>query len=331
MADLEGIIGGAVEAASDLGTPSEDAAPETVETETEVEAAPEAEGEEAPATEGEPTEETPTEGEPTELSEAELAGPALPLSRHKAVLTNERKKREAVEQELATYKSQDTQDKLKAIEIADQNPALFAELLLQDPRFAAEFTRLMGGQQAPQQEASAAKAAPAANVAEPPQPDVLLPDGSVGYSAEASEKLAAYHAQQAEQRMQAILDERFGKFEPIQRNYEAQVAYNRSYQEKVVLLQNARANWPKFTEFEKQIQQYLMDPSNSRATLDEAYRAVVVPSMQTDRDKIRQEVLAELKKKPAASNSGPKPVTAKPAEGGKRSLEDVIRGAVETL
>ena len=57
--------------------------------------------------------------------------------------------------------------------------------------------------------------------------------------------------------------------------------------------------------------------------LDAAYRKVVLPKLQADRNKVREEVLAEIKARPTTT-SVPTPAPATPTPK-TRTTEDIVR------
>jgi hypothetical protein len=86
------------------------------------------------------------------------------------------------------------------------------------------------------------------------------------------------------------------------------------------MIDDAR-QWPGFTEHESDILQTLK--SNPKISLDAAYRQVVMPKMQADRNKVREEVLAELKTRPTTTSI---PATTPVTPSNKpRSTSDIAR------
>ena len=78
--------------------------------------------------------------------------------------------------------------------------------------------------------------------------------------------------------------------------------------------------WPGFNENENDIVAAL---KADRSSVDAAYRRVVMPKMQADRNKVREEVLAELKTRPT-STSIPATTPATPSNK-PRSTLDIAR------
>jgi hypothetical protein len=87
--------------------------------------------------------------------------------------------------------------------------------------------------------------------------------------------------------------------------------------------------WPLFNESEQEILAKLQE--DKQISLDDAYRMVVFPKLVSERNKVRQEVIAEVKKAPTStavtSRAGGKPTQ----QAGPRSIEDIIRDQIATL
>jgi hypothetical protein len=248
------------------------------------------------------------------------------------VLTKARKAAEAFEAKLKELEwatsVPDAKDRLAAIQIADTNPKLFAQVLLNDEKFAPIFKELMGAASP----APAAAVPPAANaaVAEKPQPDVLLPDGTLGYSQAVQDQLLAWHTQQLETKFGDMLQEKLGKVDPILKEREAQTAYSKEVEKQKVIVAQARKSLATVREARAGDQGAAEQTRATRQmSLDEAYRTVVIPKMQADRDAMRKEILAEQGKKAAAPIVPP---AGKPAPvAGKRTTEDIIREKMNEL
>lgn len=165
-----------------------------------------------------------------------------------------------------------------------------------------------------------------------PQPDRVLPDGSRVYSMDGLKSLMAWQGQQVENRVnkqwQETVDKRFG---PMEKAYQSQEYMAKLVPEIDKQISEAR-KWPNFSELEQDIVKILNE--NPTITLEGAYRqsyhANVVPKLQTDRNKIRTEILAEIKKQPAVTGAPagqPRPKTTVTA--GPRDMADVIKGSLE--
>ncbi len=335
MADLESIITSSVESAHP--EVAAEAAPVAEETSTEVVSeetpAEEAAAEEAPAAAEEaPADAAPTEPEVPDLSAAELGGQTIPVSRHKAVLTKARKQAEAAQEKLKALEwavAPGAAEKQQAIELADKNPELFADVLLADERFAAIFKSKFGATAAPApvQKAAAETAAPT----DKPQPDVLFPDGSVGYSAAAQEALIEWRVKDA---LKGV-DERFAPVEKERKEAQELAVHRAEFERSVgterMRIEHAKKSWPGYAQHEQAVKDYILAPGNERATLHDAYIAVVVPKLQSSEADLRKKILAEVNAaKPAAALARPGAPAAK-VPGANRSIEDIILESSQAL
>jgi hypothetical protein len=331
MPDLESVIAGSIESAAGgdggEGVVAEGTGAESVGAEGAT-----AEGvvEQPVAVEGQPAAESVVAGEP-----AKRRGP-IPFSRHEEILANARKERqaefEALNQKiqaLSWAEGQDVKDKLAALDIADRDPELFFNVLTQDPRYKALLEKRFGGGGAAPESAAAAPAAKGTASSQRPKPDVLNPDGSMGYSEEGLSKLLEWQQAQTTEAVTKKFEERFG---PVEQAFQASTEWNKSIHQAKVVLDEARQTWPRFSEFESEIRGKIAEATAAGKILplEVAYRQVVIPKFQVDRDAMRSEILAEINARPAAGikpqGSGVRPTPA--ANQGPRDLEDVIMGAI---
>jgi hypothetical protein len=170
-----------------------------------------------------------------------------------------------------------------------------------------------------------------------PQPDQTLSDGSKVYSMEGLKALLGWQAKQVEARVTKQVQTRY---EPIERNWQIQqrIEQVRPIVEKQIA--DART-WEKFNENEDEIVKVLQ--ANPQISLETAYHHVVDPKIKAgwdtersklvaDRNKIREEVLAELKAAPKAT-SAPTAAGRTPTSvsTGPRSLESIIAEQIKTL
>lgn len=168
----------------------------------------------------------------------------------------------------------------------------------------------------------AARPAQAPVAEQEPQPDVVLNDGTLTYSAQRLAEVMKFR----ESNLQKMLDERLAPLGDIQKERQLEVQWHGALDRQRGILTDARQNWPGFKENEKAISEALA--RDERLSLEAAYRQIVVPRLAPDRDKMRAEILAELNRKPAAS-SGVTPGAA--STGGvtrEDSIESIIRDAV---
>lgn len=269
----------------------------------------------------------------------------IDIARHQAVLTRQRRQAEAeakkIQDQLAAleplkqFNEREWQDRLAAITLAEQNPEVFVkEVLLKDPRYAKLREPFV---------AKADPPAPQQTVTEAPQPDVLLTDGRLTYSPEQAAKLAEWKIQEQAKSLQSkydkAIEELRNELQPIKQDREHTERLGQSMRKMSVVLADARANWPGFTENETKIHALISQPGNERMQLEEGYRRVVLPALheqtmkaKLDRDKIRAEERAALIKE---WNAG-KPTTLVPGQlpeatggdGRPRETTDVIKDAM---
>jgi hypothetical protein len=210
----------------------------------------------------------------------------------------------------------------------------FLQMLTTIPGYTEIFNR-MGSQDAtpPQQEA------PQAPISEAmPEPDQKLSDGSTVYSMDGLKALLAWQARQIEEKVTRQVQERYAPLETDYQTYQRTQAIIPQVQKQIA---DART-WHLFNENEDEIVKTLQAYPN--ATLEQAYQHVVVPKLksaaetattlgQTERDKMRAELLKELKTAPRATSASVSPArpAATPVSAGPRNLEDVIADAVKGL
>jgi hypothetical protein len=159
-----------------------------------------------------------------------------------------------------------------------------------------------------------------------PQPDLQFSDGSLGYSAAAAQKLAAWEAQQVEAKIAA-------RFAPLEKEYKAQQFAERVHSEILpqVNAQIAEARtWPQFKENEAAIVKTLTE--NPKFSLERAYQQVVLPKLTGDRSKletdIRAKVLAEINAKPRSTSTSATTPVARQESGD--SLDARLAAAFKT-
>jgi hypothetical protein len=271
----------------------------------------------------------------------------IPTARHQAILTRDRRRAEAQIAELTPLKelaqqfqSEDTQVRLKVANLMEKDPeALVHKVLMHDPRYRAIFESFAKPAAAPAA-APAPQSAPPAPT-EKPAADVLLPDGSVGYSAQRASELIEWRIAQertaAEQREAALakrIEQFEQQFEPIVREREDTAQFNAAVTRQRGVLEDARTNWPGFKDHEAAVRAEMFKPGNERMTLDQAYRKVVVPTLAVQRDQLRAtlraEILAEINKaRPVVTRQGTPDVSApNPAS---MTTDQIVRAATRSL
>lgn len=175
------------------------------------------------------------------------------------------------------------------------------------------------GTAAPAQATSEAPATPDDPM---PQPNHTLQDGSAVYDMDGLRNLMDWQARQVEKRITKQVEDRY---KPIEERWHAEEAVKAIIPSVRAQAEEART-WPMFKENEDDIIQLLQkDP---RISLERAYQKVVFPKMAAEKDKIRAEVLKELKQAPKAT-SAPVTPTKPVADVGPRSLEQVIADSLK--
>lgn len=334
-------IEGAIAASAPAESESAVADTEVVAEETPSDTPAEEPAAEAVAEDGQPAAEP---AKDADLASAEPAKPKgkrgpIPYDRHEAVLTKQRRESEAKLAEaqarieaLAKYESEDHQAQIKFLHLLETEPARAVEILRQvDPQ---RFGKLTWAEQ--QAAAKEIGKQIVAEVAEKPQPDTILPDGSPGYSAEAAERLVQWQIGQAKQDYESKLKALEDRISPITTEHEARVAFGQAVERQRPILENARKNWKGFSDNEPEIRKALAD--NPTWDLNEAYRSVVIPKLTADTDRIRAEerkkLLDELNAKGKAGGSlvpGTLPAASAKTSNEPRDLEDVIRESIRSL
>lgn len=158
-----------------------------------------------------------------------------------------------------------------------------------------------------------------------PQPDQPLSDGSMVYSLDGLKALLKWQSDQTESRVTKRVEERY---KPIESEWQA----NKRVQEMIphvrAQIDDART-WPLFNDNEAEITQVLQ--ADSRISLEGAYRKVVWPKMVSDRNKMRDELLKEVKQAPRATSATTGMAKVVQESVGPRNLEDIIAEQIKTI
>lgn len=249
-----------------------------------------------------------------------------------------------LEAKVQAYEPQLTQ--IKEFEKVMLNePNRFLDMLVTIPSYAKIFKDIVDNAKAQVQAQVPAQVIAPVEADDPrPNPDQELSDGTFVYSMDGLDKLNAWNRAQARKEILKEVETRFGPLEKDYKRYQETQAQIPQVQAQIA---DART-WPQFNENEediiKTLQQY------PKISLERAYQHVVWPKLQAEQEKlkkevetkageakvnresIRAEVLAELKKAPKATSvaqgasSKPSAPSAKP-----RTLEEIIAESVKTL
>jgi hypothetical protein len=234
----------------------------------------------------------------------------LPYDRVKAIFKNQQKKlTDAHTAEVSTYQQQ-LQNVAELNRIVATEPERFIEILKDKyPAYRNYFVAPNGANVSTQSTTTADAGMP-----QKPQPTVELPNGQMTYDADGFEKLAEwktqvkeYEAQQKAKREEAVI----------------QSAHT------IVTQQLADvATWEGMTEENQKLMGAAMkaDPNLS---LEGAYRKIVVPKLKVDKNKLREELLAEIQNQPHSTSIAANPTRV--GQDGEVSLDDKLMAHAERL
>lgn len=165
-----------------------------------------------------------------------------------------------------------------------------------------------------------------------PEPDYPIKDAQgnvVGmtYSLKGLDALQDWRERKMERQIQAKMDERF---KPVDEAAKKQrddadkqarlVAINKQAEEKIDRTLARAQKWPLWKENEADI---LKAYQGGAEDVFEAYISTVITKMQGDRTKMREDILAEMKKAPKDTSTTVQ--NTAPVGGASRSIEDVMR------
>lgn len=243
-----------------------------------------------------------------------LASGSMPVDRHKAVLTNARRKtREEVE--AATRQKYGWVDDLKIDRPrTEQALGLMRALDTNAEATLRTLAHALGVTFAPPPEPKAPEG--------PPPPDVRLDDGSEFYSAAQLAKLHAWKDAEFDRKL-AALEERYKPLEQERHYNRLQTA---AHAEAAQTLAECRAEWKYFGKLETDIKALMQ--ASPTLTLERAYiRARAAKETELAKQAAQDEAAdraSQLQRKAAASNPGPgtaRPVT--PLRYQDRSTRDI--------
>jgi hypothetical protein len=206
-----------------------------------------------------------------------------------------------------------------------EQPVEFLKQLVQLPQYAAIFNQPQVPRATPPGMAGKPGYAPADPGGDMPLPDQDMGDGSKAYSMDGIKALMEWNAKNVEARVTQQFEKRYGPLENSYNEYQQVQAVLPEVNQQIA---EART-WSKFNENEPAIVKALKD--NPRWSLERAYQAVVYPQIQADRDKMRAELLKEIKSAPRATSASSTASRPQATPGAPRSLEDIIADSVKGL
>lgn len=342
MSDLINVIEDAV---TDATTPLEPETPEVeVGTEAPVEAAPDTTSTAAAVTEpvAEPAPTDPDKPEEDKFAkEWGLPQPVqgarenrIPYSRVKDMVAKAQAKASTpyqtqlkeFESKVSAYESR-LQDVARFEKIMVDDPGQFLQMLAKIPAYRQIFESLQFKEQ-PQAATAAQTQAQQPAGDGMPGPDITDAAGNQVYSLEGLQKLMDWRDKQVESRVTKQLESRY---KPIESAWQQQQYLQTVIPQIQAQIADART-WPQFKENEAEIVKVLQ--ANPQASLEGAYRHVVFPKLQPDRERMRAEILQEIKRAPVATAVSTQSVRPGPAgadSGKKKSLEDIIKESIAGL
>ena len=245
-----------------------------------------------------------------------------------ARITKELEGKWGTERQPLETKVKDYEDRLTKVaqfeHVLENDPKTFLGMLSQIPAYKEFFDYIGKLSQPP---AAGTQPGSAAKVPEGmPQPDQTLPDGTKVYSMEGLQSLLAWQSENVEKRVTQRVQERYAPLEQ-----ERQTRQRMEQMVPVIEKQIAEARqWPHFAELESEVIKNLKaDPQISlERAFVKAFNEFQVPKVTAERNKIRTDVLAELKQRPVSSSApaaqvrpGARPTTE------SRSLDEIVAQA----
>lgn len=235
-------------------------------------------------------------------------------------------------------KVKDYEDRLTKVgqfeHILENDPKTFLGMLSQIPAYKPffDYVNQLAGK-APAEGAKAPEKAAAGLQGDPndpkPQPNQTMPDGSKVYDLAGLDQLMEWTARQVEKKVAKQVEAQFApRLAPFEQEQRRREDIARALP--VIDQQIAEARtWDRFNELEPKIIEILN--SDKRVTLDRAYmrayQEVIVPKLTSDRNTVRTELMAELKKRPATT-SAPNSQQKGKVQDGPRSIEDIIAAEI---
>ena len=231
-------------------------------------------------------------------------------------------------------KVQDYEGRLQKVaqfeQILENDPQTFLNMLSQVPAYKPFFDYINqlspnGPQAQPQQSQAPAQSA------EMPQPDQPMADGSKVYSMEGLQKLLDWQAHLVEERAVRSAEERVSKrYAPIEQEWQANQRMQQAMPQIERQIAEAR-KWDKFVELEPRVIEMLKTDRN--ISLEGAYIRAYQEAVSTERErltsdknKVRAEVLDEIKRRPTSTSAPIAPVRSMPQEQqGQQSIDEIIR------
>lgn len=246
----------------------------------------------------------------------------IPYSRVKKIVEKQVKDVEAQFQPKIT----EYEGKIKGFEEEFKKVNEFRKLILEDPdKFIGMLKELPQYNERLTSGQTAQPVTPTDPSQDMPLPDETMADGTRSYSMEGIKKFSEWTRSQARKE---VLDEVQKLYGPIQQEWQAQQQFQKIIPVVQAQIADAR-KWPLFNESEVDIVKALQ--SDPKMTLEGAYRVVVHPKLMADRNRMREDILKEIKSAPPSSSVPSTPSRPSVQRTGPRTLEQIIEEQVATL
>lgn len=177
-----------------------------------------------------------------------------------------------------------------------------------------------------------------------PQPDGRLGDGTPAYTDKGWAAYNDWKDRQVERRVMAKVGEKYKYLDDQKAAEDARAAAVPRIRQQIA---DATEHWEGFKDHADAILTELRNDTAGRLSLHDAYRVVMLrniaaeregwakerETLKTDRNKLREEILAEINKRPVSTGAvpGAPPVAAASTPTGPRSTRDIIAEAARTL
>lgn len=327
--EMEAVAAEMETAGADFSGDSQDASPASVEATSETTESPETPSD-SPATEGAP-QEPKAESQPPDDYELPVGG-SIPVPRVRKIIENARtKERAQVEAQLAWAKQYDAEkvnEAMKLVQFATENPVEYYHLvtaqLRKNPELAPQVERVWSQYQQ-QQQPPVTASAPKEDPNPKPTPDVLLEDGRLVYSSAQMEKLLEWQ----ERRFDEAVNK---KFKPIEeRELEAKRTQALDHEAQRVLKDVMTWQGMDNADNRKAVAEAMIQ---HRLPVEAAYRMAVLPKLTDTKaieDRVRKQVMDELKKKSRASTPNPQVAVADQASFKGKSIREILEATADEL
>ena len=232
-------------------------------------------------------------------------------------------------------KVQDYEGRLQKVaefeQVMENDPQRMLGLLSQLPAYKPFFdwvNQLSSG--APQQDGQTGQTTQAPVSSGMPQPDVSLQDGSKVYSMEGLQKLLDWQGRQTKDTAVREAEERIAKrYAPIEQRWQQEERMAQVVPQIERQIADAR-KWDKFSDLEPRVIEFLKTDRN--LSLEGAYIRAYQESVASERDKftvdrnkMRSEILQEVKKRPTSTSVPGASARSTADQDGSESMDDLIR------